>query len=351
MPFEVKPEFRLLALGALSFATIHATPALARKAPPPPPVVETGPAADYPMVIGDPFAVEGKTYTPADTLNYDAVGQAHVEPDTDGVTMAHRTLPLPSYVEVTALASGRTALVRVTRRGPMAGGDLVALSPAAWAQLGLDGAQAPVRVRRVNPPEAERALLRTGQRAPERMETPQGLLTVLRRKLGDGEGAMLSAAPKPAVPPVAPAPLAQAAPAAPAPKPKVAAAPTPKKADKPQLAAAKAAPMRVVGEHGAKAAKPREPEAKVAAAANPTAAEPAPAPVPARKSGFVVQLGAFGEKGRAETIASKAGARVTAAGKVYRVRLGPFADASAAQAALAKVRAGGYAEARVLREP
>ena len=34
------------------------------------------------------------------------------------ISAAHRTLPLPSYVEVTALDTGRKILVRVNDRGP-----------------------------------------------------------------------------------------------------------------------------------------------------------------------------------------------------------------------------------------
>ena len=57
-----------------------------------------GPVADYPMVLGEPFTVDGELFTPADTLNYDAVGYAGID-DGAGVTAAHRTLPLPRYVD------------------------------------------------------------------------------------------------------------------------------------------------------------------------------------------------------------------------------------------------------------
>ena len=30
----------------------------------------TGPQADYPVVVGQPYEVQGKTFTPADVLNY-----------------------------------------------------------------------------------------------------------------------------------------------------------------------------------------------------------------------------------------------------------------------------------------
>ena len=38
--------------------------------------------------------------------------------DPSAITAAHRTLPLNSYVEVTALDTGRTLLVLVNDRGP-----------------------------------------------------------------------------------------------------------------------------------------------------------------------------------------------------------------------------------------
>jgi rare lipoprotein A len=95
----------------------------------------TGPAADYPMVIGEPFVVDGVTHTPNDRLNYDAVGYAALgDEGGSSITVAHRTMPLPSYLEVTALDSGKTILVRVERRGPMTNARLIELSPGAAAQ-------------------------------------------------------------------------------------------------------------------------------------------------------------------------------------------------------------------------
>ena len=116
-----------------------------------------GPAADYPVILGDPYTVDDVLYTPSDTMNYDRVGYVLAEDGSAaGVTGAHTTLPLPSYVEVAALDTGRTILVRIERRGPMRNDRLLALSPAALNQLGIaDGA--PVRMRRVNPPEDQRA--------------------------------------------------------------------------------------------------------------------------------------------------------------------------------------------------
>lgn len=256
------------------------------------------------MVLGAPFVVDGVTYTPADTLNYDSVGYAEVA-DGAGISGAHRTLPLPSYVEVTSLETGRTILVRLTQRGPMSGGDLVSLSAGAWAQLGAaQGSRLPVRVRRVNPPEAERALLRAGSQAPVRMDTPPGLLSALKRKLG-------------IVPVATPIPTA-AEPVLPKPEPK---------------AAAKTAPVRVEPPVVKTTPKPATPKA-----------EPAAAP----SKGLYVQVGAYSTRARAEAAAKATGGTVSAAGKLWRVRVGPHKDRGQADAALAKVRADGYADARVV---
>src|SRR3546814_13875405 len=82
----------------------------------------------------------------------------------------HKTLPLPSYVEVTALDTGRTILVRVNDRGPMVTDRLIGLSRGAAEQLGIADGVTAVRVRRTNPPAAERRLLRAGEPVRERID-------------------------------------------------------------------------------------------------------------------------------------------------------------------------------------
>ena len=277
-----------------------------------------GPAADYPVVLGAPFTIDGVTYSPEDKMNYDAVGYASLGgAGGASITAAHRTLPMPSYIEVTALESGKTVLVRVERRGPMGGKDLVELSPGAAAQLGLTGQyHAPIRVRRVNPIELDRAMLRSGGAAPARMDTPKSLLVVLQRKLDQQQGIVRT-------PPVT----------VPSPVPSPAPAPTPK-------------PV--------KGAKPRPVPATVQAPKPAPAIKPAPAPVPvpvsvpaAQTGKFMVQVGAFSDQANAKAAASKVGGSITAAGKLWRVRMGPYATEAQAKAALAKARSAGYRDARI----
>ena len=293
-----------------------------------------GPAADYPVVVGAPYQAGGATFTPADTMNYDIVGYASASAGDsagEGVSAAHHTLPVPSYVEVTDLASGRTILVRITSRGPMDGANAIALSPAAMAQLGLvaGGPQVAVRVRRVNPPEAERALLRAGAAAPERMPTPAPLLAVLKRRLLPGETVSLyGPAPKAAAQAVLP-PVA---------KPVVAPVVAKEKAPAPQPAAGPSPPPH----RDVPANPPPKPAPPAQNAAQKTGEKPA-------QGTLVVQVGAFSTEAHARAAARPISGSVSASGKFWRVRMGPFATRGEAEAALGKARAAGYSEARIQR--
>lgn len=57
--------------------------------------------------------------------------------DMYAMTAAHKTLPLPSFVRVTHLGNGRTAIVRVNDRGPFHEGRIIDLSYAAAARLDM----------------------------------------------------------------------------------------------------------------------------------------------------------------------------------------------------------------------
>lgn len=274
-----------------------------------------GPEADYPVLVGEPYAIDGKTYTPEDVLNYDEVG--FVTADADGgeeISASHHTLPLPSYVEVTSLDSGRTILVRVERRGPMDGHDLIGLSRGAIAQLAASNGT-PARVRRVNPPEDERALLRAGSPAPLRMDTPMPLVEVLKRKLPDRPVTTRVLAGASALQPEAP-PLAGAEDAMP------------------------------VEEAHSSASLPAP-----ASTALPRAATPVPVlhgQTAANSRAYVVQAAAFSTSERAQRAARALNGEVVQAGRYFRVRTGPFATRGEAEASLAKVRDAGYSDARIL---
>ncbi len=138
------------------------------------------PVGDGAVKVGAPYRVRGVTYAPAADPTYDMLGMASWYGSESGrrtangerfrpawVTAAHTTLPLPSYVEVTALDSGRRILVRVNDRGPFTGrGRILDLSKGAAEALGVARAGVvPVRVRIVSPAERDRARLRRGKAA------------------------------------------------------------------------------------------------------------------------------------------------------------------------------------------
>lgn len=102
----------------------------------------------------NPYSVLGKDYTPRRTLGgYRARGVASWygkkfhgqktssgEPyDMYGMTAAHPTLPIPSYVRVTNPASGKAVILRINDRGPFHSGRLIDLSWTAAAKLGYIG--------------------------------------------------------------------------------------------------------------------------------------------------------------------------------------------------------------------
>jgi rare lipoprotein A len=252
----------------------------------------------------------------------------------------------------------------------------IELSPAAAQQLGV-GSDAAVRVRRVNPSEAERALLRLGHTAPERMATPKPLLAVLQRRLATDPAAahagaslaqavLVPAAEKdddddaPAVPAAkAPAPrLAKAEPKPMLPKPVLpkAAPRLPPRLRCPAPAPAlprcprRRSPSPSPHQRCPPAVAPKPAEPKPAVLKPQTKPEKAPdkhaAPGPVAGGHFVVQVGAFGDQARAQGVATRVGAHLSSAGKLWRVRMGPYSTQSDAQAALAKARAAGYTEAR-----
>lgn len=134
----------------------------------PRPVAAPVVSAPAPIVSGTmrPYQVGGRWYRPAEQPDYEETGLAswygdafNGRPtatgerfDMNGLTAAHKTLPLPGLVEVTNLANGRTAVLRVNDRGPFVDGRIIDLSRAAADALDLRRAGVGrVRVRYLGP--------------------------------------------------------------------------------------------------------------------------------------------------------------------------------------------------------
>ncbi len=304
--------------------------------------------SDLPVKIGEPYKVRGKTYTPEDVASYDTVGYASWYGDElagnstangerfnpNGISAAHKTLPLPSYVEVTALDTGRTILVRVNDRGPFANDRLIDLSHGAAKQLGIDQqGVAGVRVRKVNPNEQERVVLRNGGVATERIATPDSLLTILRKNLAKlpTPDAVVRRASAPA-------------PAVVVNKSGIGAS---------YVSTSGAAPVKPGARDGKFIIEGTEQQTKtpIPAKKSTTTKRVSNSKAPTTAGGYTVQVAAFGNKSRADALARSIGARVFSdgTGRIWRVRYGPYATDKDAKAGLAQARKRGYSEARILR--
>jgi len=112
-------------------------------------------------LVGAPYKVAGRRFTPREQPRYDATGPASWYGEDfnhrmtsngewfnmNDLTAAHPTLPLPSYVKVTNLDNGSEIVVRVNDRGPFVGPRIIDMSKRSAEVLGFkDKGKARVRV-------------------------------------------------------------------------------------------------------------------------------------------------------------------------------------------------------------
>ena len=75
--------------------------------------------------------------------------------DMNGLTAAHRSLPLNCYIRVTNKTNGKSVVVKVNDRGPFHGNRVLDLSYGAAKQLGITNAgTAKVNIERVDGPNS-----------------------------------------------------------------------------------------------------------------------------------------------------------------------------------------------------
>lgn len=103
--------------------------------------------------VGKTYKIKGQSYTPKQVKRYTKVGTAswygsrygfHGKATANGdiynknlLTAAHKTLPLPSLVEVTNLENGRSLIVMANDRGPYAYDREIDMSEKAASILGF----------------------------------------------------------------------------------------------------------------------------------------------------------------------------------------------------------------------
>ena len=103
-------------------------------------------------LIEEPYQVNGKWFYPYDYKKYEEIGLAQLLSSlkngsktkngeyyhNDTLTGAHRSLPLPSIIEVTNLNNGKSALVRVNHREAFSSIKVVNLSEAVFKKLDMN---------------------------------------------------------------------------------------------------------------------------------------------------------------------------------------------------------------------
>ena len=311
----------------------------------------------------EPYQVKGVWYYPKADYNYDETGTAswygpgfdqrltsdNEIYDMNQLSAAHKTLPLPSVVQVTNLQNGRSLRLRVNDRGPFVDGRIIDLSRRAAQLLGFESTgTAPVRVRifkdeSIQVAEAamhgELGAVAVAQAAPvARTERLAAAPRAEPREMQLAAGG----------PPSLRADEVIGAPPPPAPPQAFAARPAP--VSGPALAASRGYWPALIPQAHAETL-----HGSLAPAAPPARR---PAPVPARNAGRIfVQAGAFAVPENAQRVR----VRIAALGSVeivrtangrglYQVRVGPVTSEAAAARLLSKVVESGYPGARVVSE-
>ena len=138
-------------------------------------------AARYTPLIGDvPFRQRGMAswYGRQFHGNRTANGEIY---DMFGMTAAHPILPLPSYVRVTNVRTGRSVIVRVNDRGPFKHDRVIDLSYAAATKLGIAAAgTGEVEVERITMAQIASGEYRRGESGAARSGESSSPVTRLR---------------------------------------------------------------------------------------------------------------------------------------------------------------------------
>ena len=288
--------------------------------------------------IGQPYKIDGVTYTPKEEFNRTETGVAswygpgfHGKSTANGErydqgdrTAAHRTLQMPAVVRVTNLDNGMSTVVRINDRGPFARNRIIDLSRTAAQELNMIGSGT--------------ARVRLDQLPAESMAVRDVALAGGGPSEQHAAMAQAASGQRP-VPAAAPVVMQASAPPPPPPAPAASAQPTP-------------------AERGW-STTPRAPSLESQPpAGRATVASLAGAPPVVAASGFYVQTGAFttpenAEKqrnavrsyGSSEVLQASAGGR-----GVWRVRLGPYTTQDAAGIVADRLRRSGFGDARVVTE-
>jgi len=298
-----------------------------------------GSAATSGYKVGKPYQIAGVWYYPHVDYEYDETGIAswygpgfHGKKtasgetyDQNGLTAAHRTLPLPSLVRVTNLVNGRQITLRVNDRGPFAHGRILDVSRRGAQLLDFERTgTAKVRVEILAEESRQLAYQAGAYKLPPAESGGTG-----------GTGAAGTATS----PPVTAAPVGD-------------------------LSEETLAPLPGTQAQAAKPAQPATKPVQQTASIEDKVLGTAPVPdgkvtkVPVKAANMYVQAGAFTSQGNANRLASRLAqfgqARIVPVivdrQKFYRVRVGPIASVEDADRILERVVDAGNPQAKIVVE-
>jgi rare lipoprotein A len=284
-------------------------------------ITNPGPAKPAPYKIGKPYQVNDIWYYPKADYRYSETGIAswygpgfHGKNtangevyDENGLTAAHKTLPMPSMVRVTNLENGRSIQVRVNDRGPFEAGRIIDMTRRGAQLLGfIDRGTARVRVD-IMPEESQQLAALSSRQGGDQLPPPP-------------EAAPVGAVEAGGLAPIAGAKVSPGKPAQPVP----------------------AAPAAQPGTNIAAVALP-QPDGRVTQ-------------VPVRPTSIYIQAGAFTRQANANQLSAqlrKYGAVNIAPVYVeqqrfFRVRVGPISTVEQADNTLKRMIADGHPESRIV---
>jgi rare lipoprotein A len=302
--------------------------------------------------VGNPYKIDGVTYTPQEEFNRVETGVAswygpgfHGKSTANGErydqsdrTAAHRTLQMPSIVRVTNLDNGLSTVVRINDRGPFARSRVIDLSRTAAEEIDIvRSGTGRVRIDQLSTESLAVKTVAISGGGPAEQNAAVAQAATGQRGAPAPVQVMASAQPAAAPPPVVQAvwptnPRAPAVESPPVPAPSPTSPPTPTHVP-----------------FGRAASGPT--------IASLAAATPVPAALPPA-GGFYVQTGAFAtpenaerQRGLVRSYGASEVSHVSAGGReVYRVRLGPYTTSDAAGIVADRLKRSGYGDARVVSD-
>lgn len=338
--------------------------------------------------VGTPYEVAGQWYYPAEDYGYREEGIAswygpgfHGKRTANGevydmnaLTAAHKTLPMPSVVNVTNLENGRALKVRINDRGPFVEGRIIDLSRRAAQLLDVEK-KGTARVRVEIIPDDSLTLKNIALDASGGPPLPAPPVTAAPREpvvaqtleppisIGISAPAVpvpvVAATVTPSVPtpdlPSLPTPGGSAPPAPPAVTASVPNAPASPGVPTPPTQMASVPP-------GTPLPTPSDPTITAATLPPPASLEPpgqvVVAPPINLPTGVFIQAGAFTDLNNARRLEAQLSgwgnvfvAMVEISGRMFhRVRLGPIPDRAVADQLLEQMRSQGYGEARIVED-